>query len=75
MTTCLLVNYVRYGGLLWSLPTPQPIFAIGLEWELYYSASNYISREVDSTLETLMICMGHYENKPPIYEIFIEKNK
>ena len=26
-------------------------------------------------LQTDMMCMGHYEIKPPIYKIFVEKNK
>ena len=30
---------------------------------------------VDSSLETLMTCMGHYEVRAPIYGEFIMKNK
>ena len=33
------------------------------------------SRGVDSALETLITCVGHYEIKPPLYENFTEKNK
>ena len=33
------------------------------------------SRGTDSSLETLMRCMGHYGIKFPIYEKFVEKNK
>ena len=32
------------------------------------------SLRVDSSLETLMTCMGHYGIKPPTYEKFIMKN-
>ena len=32
---------MKYEGLLWALPAPQTILAIGLNWELSHMVGNY----------------------------------